>query len=260
MSVYAYTTKKYGRLFGVRYVDLSNGQRKNVRGFKNKREAQAAEFRLIDQSKNVVTAPVVPEEESNDILFSTLFDLYRTTYLVTLAPSKMYDYIKLYEKYIAPTFADSQISSISRKTVTLWQDALPVGLSSKYKRKIRSFLSSVFTFAVQRDYLEKNPVDNVVPIRNTEPKKEMLYWTKEEYDRFISCVGDPTYHALFYFLYNTGCRKGEAFALRWSDLDFANDTVTIRRNLTKKGQMMAAAVLIPSSPLLIGCVIVFPRS
>lgn len=35
-------------------------------------------------------------------------------------------------------------------------------------------------------------------------------------------------------MYETGCRKGEAFALSWDDIDSKNKTVKISKNLTRK--------------------------
>lgn len=239
MSIYQYTTKKDGKLYGVRFVSIDEGTRKNLRGYRTKKEAQAAEYDYQRKAEYIIRLRKKAAEDNARISFAELFDLYRCNYLMTLAPSSMYDYIRMAERYLLPTFGGFDIRAISRKQVTLWQDGLSSTLSSKYKRKIRSLLSSVLTYAAQRDMIDNNPVENVVPIKRTEPKKEIVYWTKEEYDTFIDVVDDPLYHALFYFLYNTGCRKGEAFALRREDVDFDGCVVYIRRNLTKKGQIMS---------------------
>jgi integrase len=46
----------------------------------------------------------------------------------------------------------------------------------------------------------------------------MKFWTKEQFEQFISVVDDPTYHALFTFMFYTGRRKGELFALYKKDV------------------------------------------
>ncbi|MDR1939394.1 MAG: site-specific integrase [Clostridiales bacterium] len=57
----------------------------------------------------------------------------------------------------------------------------------------------------------------------------MLFWTENEFIKFISCVDNLTYKAFFSFLYLTGARRGEALALAWSDIDFDNGTVHISK-------------------------------
>jgi integrase len=46
----------------------------------------------------------------------------------------------------------------------------------------------------------------------------MLFWTKEEFDKFISVVDNPTHKAIFMFLFYTGRRKGEVLALNKNDI------------------------------------------
>lgn len=50
----------------------------------------------------------------------------------------------------------------------------------------------------------------------------------EEVRKVIGKI-DPHYHPIFWFLYCTGCRPGEAKALRWSDIDEDLTQVSIER-------------------------------
>ena len=58
---------------------------------------------------------------------------------------------------------------------------------------------------------------------------QMQIWTEEEFKQFISVVDDLAYKAVFSFLYLTGCRKGEALALSWSDVNFGTGIVHIEK-------------------------------
>lgn len=64
--------------------------------------------------------------------------------------------------------------------------------------------------------------------------KQMEFWTTEQFQQFISVVDDPLYNALFTLLYATGMRSGEALALYWSDIDFANHLITINKTVNTK--------------------------
>ena len=70
--------------------------------------------------------------------------------------------------------------------------------------------------------------------RNMEPKKEMEFWTPEEFTAFRSHAEDPMYRMFFTMLYVTGCRRGEAEALSWDDIDLERSTLKISKNITRK--------------------------
>lgn len=64
-----------------------------------------------------------------------------------------------------------------------------------------------------------------------ETRKEMLFWTQEEYLKFAEAMMDkpPSYYA-FEMLYYAGIRLGELLALTPSDFDFDKRTVTINKS------------------------------
>lgn len=60
----------------------------------------------------------------------------------------------------------------------------------------------------------------------------MQFWTRDQFDKFISNITDPTYHALFTFMFFTGRRKGELFAL--SPADVQPTAIKVNKSLTRK--------------------------
>jgi integrase len=65
----------------------------------------------------------------------------------------------------------------------------------------------------------------------TEERREMLFWTKEEYERFADAMMDkPMSYYAFEMLYWCGIREGELLALTPADFDFANETVRINKS------------------------------
>ena len=64
----------------------------------------------------------------------------------------------------------------------------------------------------------------------SEEHKEMLFWTKEEYQRFAEEMMDkPISYYAFQMLYWTGIREGELLALTPADFDFDRGTVKISK-------------------------------
>lgn len=74
-------------------------------------------------------------------------------------------------------------------------------------------LSSAFIFAMNREYLEKNPCVKVKKLKV--PVKDFPeYFTKEELEDIWKAL-DPFWIGFFKFIYNTGLRKGEIINLKW---------------------------------------------
>ena len=64
-----------------------------------------------------------------------------------------------------------------------------------------------------------------------EERREMLFWTKEEYQKFAAEMMDkPVSFYAFEMLYWCGIREGELLALTPADFDFQNSTVRINKS------------------------------
>ena len=90
-------------------------------------------------------------------------------------------------------------------------------------------LSAIFNHAVRYYELRSNPAAKV---RNmgSEEHREMLFWTKEEYQKFAEEMMDkPISCYAFQMLYWTGIREGELLALTPADFDFESGTVKISK-------------------------------
>lgn len=64
-----------------------------------------------------------------------------------------------------------------------------------------------------------------------EERREMLFWTKEEYQKFaVEMMDKPVSFYAFEMLYWCGIREGELLALTPADFDFQNSTVRINKS------------------------------
>lgn len=107
-------------------------------------------------------------------------------------------------------------------------------LSNRTRNYIYKFLKTIMNFGAKWYGLNFNQVYNKMT-NFTDPneiKKEMSFWTREEFMKFISIEDNLTYKTLFQILYFCGFRKGEARALTWNDIDFYNNTITINKGLS----------------------------
>ncbi len=66
-------------------------------------------------------------------------------------------------------------------------------------------------------------------------KKEVLLWSKAEARKALDySKGDDSLYLILLLGLHTGCRPGEIFGAKWSDVDFENKKINIIRSKTKK--------------------------
>jgi integrase len=96
-----------------------------------------------------------------------------------------------------------------------------------------SVLRHMYEWAIKRSYLEVNPVNKIESLEEVE-------WVGERPDESIIDGIFAKLHAstvpVFTFLRETGCRRGEAITLKWSQVDYARAQVVFHSN-TKNGKI-----------------------
>ena len=211
----------------ARYVDWQgNHKQKCKRGFKTKREALEWErvFHL-QQSADM------------DMSFENFVDIYKNDIRSRIKETTWLTKVNIIDKKILPYFGKRKISEIQTKEVIAWQndllqqkDKTGKPYSECYLKTIHNQLSAIFNHAVRIYALRTNPAAKAGNM-GSEKRKEMLFWTKEEYLRFADVMMDkPVSYYAFEMLYWSGMRLGELLALTPSDFDFQNSTVTINKS------------------------------
>lgn len=66
-----------------------------------------------------------------------------------------------------------------------------------------------------------------------ERKKEMAFYTLEEFQRFLSVETDLKFRCAFQTLFYCGLRNGELRWLTWNDINFNRSTLTVNKNIVK---------------------------
>ena len=103
-------------------------------------------------------------------------------------------------------------------------------LSKTYLKTVHNQLSAIFNHAARFYGLNINPARQAGNM-GAEERKEMLFWTREEYTRFSEAMMDkPLSFYAFEVLYWCGVREGELLALTPADFDFEKRTVSINKS------------------------------
>ena len=222
--------KVYDVVFRIITIDGQEKQKK-LSGFSTKGLAKQGYLEFVNENCELVKNNPLKKKNTQKEE-PTVGELFRA-YLATLGninkESVIYDKQNIFRNYILPDYESTKAKNITEESLYLWQDKLWATknekngnyFSHKYLTKIRGLFSTFLTW-VEKRYGYKNYFLVMDKPKRRSPKKEMLFWTREEFEQFIAVVNDPTWHALFTFMFFTGRRKGEIFALYPEDVHEKN--------------------------------------
>ena len=112
------------------------------------------------------------------------------------------------------------------------------GLSPRSVRYVHTILHRALKDAVRWGRLARNPSDAADPPRGgQESTPEVQAWPAHDLRRFLdtSKATADRYYPAWLFLATTGCRRGEALGLRWSDLDLDGGRASIVQTVVVVG-------------------------
>lgn len=213
---------------GTYYVSCytSSHRRKTKRGFKTKKAAMEWESEFIRSGSNDLS-----------MTSANFVGVYRNDMLHKIREHTWQTKNAIIDSVILPYFGDMPVSSIKATDIIKWQNQM-LGYrndkgkpySQAYLKTINSQLSAIFNHAVKYYELRQNPVTKAGSMGKKDAR-EMEFWTKEEYQKFIEEVMDkPISFYAFEMLYWCGLRMGELLALTPKDFDFEHKTVRITKS------------------------------
>jgi len=138
------------------------------------------------------------------------------------------DHYRRYTRQLGDFFGDLPLASITSADVGNWIKSLEaIGNAPKTIANKHGFLSSALSAAVPT-HLSGNPTAGRRLPRGTGDDDEIRMLTKDEFARLLAAT-DQFWQPLMEFLVVSGCRWGEASALKPGDVDLDDCTVKIRR-------------------------------
>lgn len=197
------------------------------RGFKTKKEAKIQEGMLLDMLKS--------NTFKKEVSFSSLLESYNQ-YKKNIRKITSYTQsIYMINRHIKPFFESfNDISEIKASDIKNWENGIYDDYCEGYLKSLYGLLKDIFAYA-SNFYNIRNPVVSVENFKKpNELQKEMNYFTLDEFNLFIEAVDNLDYRILFEFLFYTGCRLGEALALKWDDFGTNYREVRITKTLTNK--------------------------
>ena len=151
---------------------------------------------------------------------------------LTLKYSTLRVYMGMNKNHIAPYFKDKYVTEIKPIDIKKFQDSL---IAKNYGRTIinhcRGILSDAFELAIISEDILINPIKMVSPPKNKNRKTKQKPFNLDEIDRILDLESSEVKNFLGISFF-TGMRSGELLALKWEDIDFNTDTISITKTVS----------------------------
>lgn len=204
------------------------------RGFKTQKEAELALARMKIEIANG-TYKKTQAETYNDV-----YNLWVEQYENTVEESTFTKTLGIFRNHILPALGSYKIEKMNievcQRHVNEWFNKL------KNYRMVKAYAAKVMDFAIKRGYIQTNPFSLVDMPKHkksftdlTEEVNENFY-TREELVEFLTCLkneNNQKAYTLFRLLAFSGMRKGEALALKWTDLNFKENEIKISKAISR---------------------------
>lgn len=221
----------YYYAFNIRHPLTGDKIQKKARGFKNIKEAKFEMERVRQEIlESTSTAP-------KKVKFMPFVEDWFESRKTKVQPETYERDYMLYNNYVKEKFKNAELQKINSLAIQRYFNELrEENLSPATMKLILSIVRQVFQKAKDFNIIKENPVNSIdIP---KEKNKRLKVWNKDQIDLFFReaksmRVGQRYYIGYVIALY-TGLRRGEILGLKWSDIDFDNNLIYIRRTLSSQ--------------------------
>ena len=206
-----YFRKKYKDIFGVQKDYTS-------KKYLTKKEAEEEEARFIIKTKETFSSSSITIKES--------YIEYRNSKEKNFKPQTLIKEDYMF-RHLAPLH-NVKINNFdlgTYKKFKIYFDSL--NLSAPYKNKTLGVLRRIIKYANKYYGVNSSILNYIENYRNVEQKKEMDFFTLDEYKLFSSVIDRLDYKTMFDILFYLGLRVGELQALTWNDIDLDKATIKV---------------------------------
>lgn len=153
--------------------------------------------------------------------FTEVAEQWHTEHWENLSPTTQHGYEFPFEE-IKEYFADKRIKELTHKDINSYIKQLPKSYAKKTCTNRLNILNMIFKYAVVEDIVSENPCIYITIPKGHGSKKRKAP-TEDEIGKLNAGIGIEhrgyPIGLLAVFFYYTGCRKGEALALTFGDID-----------------------------------------
>lgn len=152
----------------------------------------------------------------------------------SIKTSSYQTYSNLMRKHINPQIGEIKLIWLTPPIINDFLDSLEnSGLAISTIRGVYRLLSAATKYAFEEGYIHKNPCRKI-KVQKCEGEDQRVLTRKEQKlirDAALQADDLPTLLSLY-----TGMRLGEVCALKWSDINWSNNTISIKRTVQRLAQ------------------------
>jgi len=230
MAVYkSKKATKDGRqyFFRIKYKDIMNEIHDYTsRKYKTLKEATQEEalYRIRVQSQEICTSNITLEQAFNEYYLKIQNELKKQSVGKNLI---LFRHLKVLHKV--------KINDINLKQYNILINTInSEKITQNYKNKILGLFKRLIIYSNKYYNTSITILKYVENFKESSQKKEMQFFTYEEYLKFSSVIENPEWNLFFKMLYFLGLRQGELQALNWNDIDFQKKQLKVDKTLTSK--------------------------
>lgn len=138
-------------------------------------------------------------------------------------------------KRIVPAFGATRLSDIGPLSVARWiEEMRRAGVGKAAIARSVRCLSTMLSSAVSLELIAENPVKKLA--RNQRPgyrPAEAKTLTLEQLQKLLTALLRYRYGAMAILCGQSGMRQGEALALRWTDIDFRRNRISVNKAIVQ---------------------------
>jgi integrase len=227
MSIYRRKSGRFAVLVDLEPSASGLRRRRSLGTFPTRKDAERAEREALTARDRGIE--IVPAKMTLDQLFERFM---RDAEARNLSGTTLYGYREIWKR-VAPIAALPVGKLKPAHLVELYGDLGRNGwensrgpLSARSIRHTHALLRTILAWGVRLEIITRNVADVVQPPHG--PKRHARPYERADAMRLIEEAAKTRFGALVIFDFETGLRRGELAGLRWTDIDLAGRTATIR--------------------------------
>jgi integrase len=142
------------------------------------------------------------------------------------------DYMQHLERHVYPSIGSKRLHQLRPLEIQALINNIHERGHTRLARYIHMIVKQALKQAVKWGLIPNNPAELIELPR--ERTKEMRALSPEEARRFLDAAVYDPYYALFALLITSGLRPGEAFGLKWEDVDLLTGKIRVQRSLERR--------------------------
>lgn len=229
MSISSYTLKgvKFYKVYVNGFEPRGERFQRKRKGIDTLRKAETIEFEFKRELAKL-------REESFHVRWGEWFEECINLMKVTYRPSTLYTYDKACRKWINKNWERRELREISKMDVhELIYEKIPSEVTLHTRKYVLKIVKRIFQMAVDNGKINRNPCHGMMV---KVPESEKMVLTNAEAEVLLNEARNTShrFYPIWVVALFTGCRSGELYALKWTDIDFEAKTISVSRSWNSK--------------------------